>query len=238
MIATATPPSTAKPAPRESVGAGKPPATPPVPGNSRSEPTLRTFATPAEREAAVVREVFLPSCLCQILNDMNAGSAGTLLAFEAMMAEATSSKDPIERMLVEQMILLHYRLATLQVEAAEVRGSELVKAYNGALARLLGEFRRLTLALRMYRAPVSAKAFTVVHQQNVATAGGNQQVEYSQDGKQQEKLEKNSFSAQAELDSNDEENLHELRERISRGEKPQARGRGADEHSSPAAMVA
>jgi hypothetical protein len=197
---------------------------------------LRVFANQAEKDAAIVREVVVPSCLAAIIGEQNAGSAGTKLAFDSMMGEAGDLKDPVEKMLVEQILLLHFRLATLQVEAAEVHEVERVKAYNGALARLLGEFRRLALALRTYRAPVSAKAFTVVHQQNVAAAGGNQKVEYSQDGKPPGNSEKNSFSAQPEMDSKDE-NLHELRERIIRGEKPPACGSGSDQHSPQATLV-
>jgi len=236
MSATATLPFTAPTAARESAGVGKPPATPPGPGKAVPGPSPRLFANQAEKDAAIVREVVVPSCLAALIGEKNAGSAGTKLAFDSLLGEAGDSKDPIERMLVEQILLLHFRLATLQVEAAEAHEAERVKAYNGALARLLGEFRRLTLALRTYRAPVSAKAFTVVHQQNVAAAGGSQKVAYAQDGKPPGHSEKNSFSAQPEMDSKDE-NLHEFRERLIRGEKPPAGGRGADQHSPQAALV-
>jgi hypothetical protein len=215
------------------IATANPPATHQGPGKAHPEPPLRVFANQAQRDAAVVREVILPSCLWKIINDENAGSPGTKLAFDSMMSEAGDIKDPIEKMLVEQLILLHFRLATLQVEAAEVHEAERVKAFNGALARLLGEFRRLALALRIYRAPASAKAFTVVHQQNVAAAGGSQQVRYQDDQKS-----KNSLSDQSEMNGNGTEDLHELRERVARGEKSQAGDRGTDQRSPQAAMVA
>ena len=56
-------------------------------------------------------------------------------------------------------------------DAADAK-SEMAEAYTASAAKLMAEHRRLTLALRQYRAPVLAKQVTVV--KNVAA--GDQQV--------------------------------------------------------------
>ena len=84
------------------------------------------------------------------------------------------------------------------IAARHVNSPEKVKVYNAAIAALLGEFRRMALALKSYREPTPAKHVTVVRQQNLAqsqqvayldrelpsaSAAGNQQPENRSDSK-------------------------------------------------------
>lgn len=74
-----------------------------------------------------------------------------------LVEDAGNPTDPIERMLIEQLGLAHFRIALLQVGASEVKTNEGVKIHNAAAARMLGEFRRTALALRAYRSHVPEK---------------------------------------------------------------------------------
>ncbi len=74
------------------------------------------------------------------------------------MEEAGSHPiDPIERMLLEQLALAHFRIGQLHVRASEAQGLEAVRVYNSVAARMLGEFRRTVLALRICQAEVPKK---------------------------------------------------------------------------------
>lgn len=70
---------------------------------------------------------------------------------EQVLEEAGSPTDPIERMLIEQTCLCHFRVAQLHVGAGQAKGVEAVKMYSAAASRLLGEMRRTALSLRAYR---------------------------------------------------------------------------------------
>jgi hypothetical protein len=70
---------------------------------------------------------------------------------EQTLAAAGNPADPIERMLVEQLCLAHFRIAALHASAGQAQALEGVKVYSAAAARLWGEFRRTALALHVYR---------------------------------------------------------------------------------------
>ena len=73
---------------------------------------------------------------------------------ERLIEDAGSPTDPIERMLLEQLALAHFRIGQFHVNAGLAEGIEAVKIYNSVAARMLGEFRRTALALRVYQADV------------------------------------------------------------------------------------
>jgi hypothetical protein len=75
-----------------------------------------------------------------------------------LMAEAGHPTDPVERMMLEQLALAHFRLARLHASAANAQAVETIKVLNGAASRLLSEFRRLSLALKAYRTPAPKNA--------------------------------------------------------------------------------
>ncbi|MCL2647948.1 MAG: hypothetical protein FWD61_13195 [Phycisphaerales bacterium] len=195
-----------------------------APPASASRPLISELSTRAERDAARVRRVLLPSCLAAVIGKPDVlGDAGIIQAFEDIVADAGAPTDPIERMMLEQLILCHYRLAILQAEASGSKTPESVKIYNAAATRLMSELRKFALALRDYRLGPNRKSVAFIRQQNVAAAGGSQTVEY------RDQNNKESFSGQSKLNNPEEENLHELRERVARS--------GLDRVAEPTAVA-
>lgn len=141
----------------------------------------------AEQEAKVIEQFAFPAAMAGALQlERLAGPEGIKVYLDNLIENANGPNDPIERMLIEQITLAHHRVAQLHAAAAEAKSAELVKALNAAAVRLTGEFRRLALALRTYRQPISTKHFTVVKQQNVAA--GDQQVAYVERNGDQSKV--------------------------------------------------
>lgn len=131
----------------------------------------------AEREADIIQDAaFAASMASSISICDQVGAAGFKVYRDRLLEEAGNPTDPIERMMIEQLALAHHRIAQLHVQVEEAKSIEAAKAYAAAAARLTGEFRRLALAIRQYRQPISTKHFTVVRQQNVSS--GHQQIAY------------------------------------------------------------
>ena len=124
-----------------------------------------------DRGAALLAQFVIPGALADLvgLNDIPLLAAKDYL--EGVRREAGNPSDPVERMLIEQLALAHFRLGKLQVQATEATSPQHIRVLNAAAARLLGEFRRLALAIRAYRQPAGQKSFSVVHQQNVVSTG-------------------------------------------------------------------
>ena len=70
---------------------------------------------------------------------------------DALMADGGRPADPVEKMMLEQLALAHFRVGQLHAAAGGGQGAEAQKLLNGAAARMLGEFRRTALALAAYR---------------------------------------------------------------------------------------
>ncbi len=70
--------------------------------------------------------------------------------------DAGGPADPVERMLLEQMVAAHHAVGRVLVEAASTRAVEAATAYLGAAARLMAEHRETALALREYRSAGAA----------------------------------------------------------------------------------
>jgi hypothetical protein len=129
-------------------------------GRSRQEIALR--------EAWAAREYVIPVCLSSILDTRTVGADGAKVFLNSYLRDAGNPTDPIEIMLLEQFAMAHFRLGQLHIQADVATDAERLKILNAVAVRLLGELRRLALAIRLYRTPVSPKQFAVVHQQNVA----------------------------------------------------------------------
>ncbi len=95
---------------------------------------------------------------------------------ETLRTDANVRKDPIEQMIVEQIVLAYHNIGRLHVKAAAAQSVAQAECYNSAATRLLAEFRRLVLALREYRSPLIARQVTLVGQQN--NAAGDQQIAF------------------------------------------------------------
>jgi hypothetical protein len=150
-----------------------------VGGNEAKQKTqqqvqIAALADPAN-QALVIKETFAPSILASITS----GHLGTLASpagfkkfADDYLVASGNPTDPAEIMLCQQLLWSHHRIGQLLVASAAATSPELVEAYNSAAVKLMAEHRRSTMALREYRAPVSAKQVTLV--KNVAA--GNQQV--------------------------------------------------------------
>jgi hypothetical protein len=91
-----------------------------------------------------------------------------------VIVQAGNPADPLERMLVEQIILAQQKIGDLHVRAAQAADAQAVGCYVTAAARLMAECRKSMLALKAYRTPSSPPQMTFVQQQNLAS--GDQQI--------------------------------------------------------------
>ena len=76
---------------------------------------------------------------------------------DILIETAGNPSDPIEIMLIEQLALAHFSIGRLQIKACSIDNAKLSVAYSDAATRLLGEFRRCSLALEDYRAKQIAR---------------------------------------------------------------------------------
>ncbi len=200
-----------------------------------ADPAAAQRRDAALRQASATRSLHIPSSLSRMQGDTNLGTLGARAYFNTIMREAGEPTDPIERMMVEQMILAHHRIAHLYSRADLTQTPEYAKLLNGSANRLLGEFRRLALAIKAYRLPPASRSFAVIAQQNVV-ASGSQQVSYT-DQSSPAAAGKVSLEVheRGELaDNGGEEAGHGRNERIAK-ESP-AGGRWADQRLQAAAL--
>jgi hypothetical protein len=113
-----------------------------------------------------------------------------------MVEGAGEPRDPLERLLVEQLVLLHHAAGRLVVKAASANTPEASSLLHAAAARLFAEYRKGLLALKDYRSPAMAAGPQVtvvgnVQQQNVA---GMQHVALNRHGG--ERIEKEKSGTQ------------------------------------------
>ena len=76
---------------------------------------------------------------------------------DILLEDVGSPIDPIEIMLVEQLALAHFAIGRLQIKACIMEDAKLSATFSDAATRLLGEFRRCSLALEDYRAKQAAR---------------------------------------------------------------------------------
>lgn len=124
-----------------------PVAPPPPPPDPRRQAQQR-----AAHHADALKGVVFPVLMSEALGlgAMFDGAAFRVF-LEQMLADAGNPTDPVERMMLEQLALAHFRTAQLHAAAGQSKGAEAAKLLTAAAARLLGEFRRTALALRAYR---------------------------------------------------------------------------------------
>ena len=104
------------------------------------------------QQAEHLRNNLIPAMMTQIVgNEETFDASGFRTFFDRLMDDAGNPDDPVERMLIQQLAMAHFRIGELHSKATEAKSVELVKAYNSAASRLLGEFRRVALAISTYR---------------------------------------------------------------------------------------
>src|SRR5579885_2935475 len=89
--------------------------------------------------------------------DQYVDAVGYKLHWEQFLEEAGNPTDPVERILLQQLYLCHFRAAVLHSRAENNRGSEVTRMFNDSAARLSAECRKIALALKEYRSPPSAR---------------------------------------------------------------------------------
>jgi hypothetical protein len=114
----------------------------------------------AAQQAVNLREVSAAGYLhwavsTSLSDDLN--PAAFKLFRDKLLEDAGNPTDPIEVMLIEQVALAHFHIGRLQVRSCGAASPQLQVAYSDAATRLLGEFRRCTLALEDLRAKQDAR---------------------------------------------------------------------------------
>jgi hypothetical protein len=120
---------------------------------------------------AKAAKLLIPLTLSTMVGEKTLGGAGAVEYFQTMLAEAGNPTDPVEAILFQQLLLSHHRLGVLYARADLCQTPEHLKILNGTANRLLGELRRLALAIEVYRQPPSSRSFSVIAQQNVVASG-------------------------------------------------------------------
>jgi hypothetical protein len=138
-----SPPETNQPEPREDdpTGLG---GRPPARSATGREPVADTLGT-------VAASAFLYSTMTGFFLDVEAPRYKTLR--DRLIADCGSPDDPIEVMLIEQLMLAHFNTGRLHYRAANATQLDEARAYAGAAVSLASEFRRGALALKAYREP-------------------------------------------------------------------------------------
>lgn len=92
------------------------------------------------------------------------------LYLNRLMAHSGSPKDPLERMLLEQVALAHFCIVRLRSSVGGRSDKDVVEAYSSAATRLTAEFRRLIMTLQEYRERAGSTRKAVVPSASHATA--------------------------------------------------------------------
>lgn len=129
------------------------------------------------RGALTIREIYPLTALLNVLAPTlkhYATAQGVKLYRDQMLAAHGNPTDPVEVMMLDQLLLAQVRIGLLQSQAAKIDAPEAVHVLQSDANSTMAEFRKTALALREYRSPKAPTQVTVFKQQNVAA--GNQQV--------------------------------------------------------------
>ena len=187
--------------------------------NTDSQPSAEL-----QRQARIIAEALFPSTMAASLDVSEcAGPAAFKLHLDRLKSDV---EDPVEAMILEQLALAHHRIVQLHVSASTARDVQAAAVYNGAAARLTGEFRRLALALRDYRTPLQGRSTTVIHRvEQWNQAQGSQEVGYARTGGPEGSSQRVCRDIEQDREANDGIG----RDRFNFGEEPEVRGRRAPE---------
>lgn len=126
--------------------------TPPGPPPAGLDEARHATAQRTAHQAEVLREGAFSALMATALNMDKYFDTGAYRVYVAgVMRDLGDPQDPIERMLIEQLCLAHFRVAQLHAGAGQANGLEATKLLNTVAARMLGEMRRTALSLKAYR---------------------------------------------------------------------------------------
>jgi hypothetical protein len=172
------------------------------PGGITTTPSPEAIKADARRaksfqQVGIAKDYVVPATLSEIVGKQYMDAMSAKEYIRVIMYGAGDPKDPIERMLLEQFVMLHHHIAVMHTAAMASKSPNAIKVNYSMLARLAGESRRLALALKTYRQPVTQKSFSVVKQQNLV-ANGDQTVTYVSGSKKK----KETLTAKSKLNRN------------------------------------
>ena len=132
----------------------------------------------------MIADMHINLCFDRIVGMENVASPVAAKRYvEQLLEEAKQTDDPIESMLIQQLIMAHHRIANLHVSAATANKVDVRETYNGMAQRLMAEFRHMARTLREYRTPPGGKQTTVVHRidrvDQLNQTSGTQDVTYA-----------------------------------------------------------
>jgi hypothetical protein len=116
---------------------------------TRASSITRPRSNSPKDQTQDIGNALMPTIMADALKTDSMGYRAYL---DKVLAGAGGPTDSIEIMMIEQLVLAHFRAAQLQADAVQAQVLEAIGALNSASACLLGEFRMTALALQMYRA--------------------------------------------------------------------------------------
>jgi hypothetical protein len=123
-------------------------ASPPAPG--LNDPAV---IAALNRQAAVLENVFFPAqVLASLKLDDKASISAARLFLARFREEAGAPQDPVEKLLLDQLVVAHLKVGELYAQAAGATKLEFKQLYGNAAARLLGGVCQLVSTLAAYRA--------------------------------------------------------------------------------------
>lgn len=134
-----------------------------------------TLAKQAEEDkmrktiAQVLPQGIVGASVAGVVLKTAAGAENAPLIAEELMAATMRDVAPtsmVERMLVEQMVMIHAQVTDLNLMAKRAETYDHKEQMLGVAAKMQGEFRKTVAALKEWRAPT--RQFIVAQQANVA----------------------------------------------------------------------
>ncbi len=148
--------------------ASAPPATAPAP---------ETIKDRILREAIYARDSVFPVHLAAVISGGRISLDAIKVMVNDFMTSATDSMEPVENLLLQGMLIAHYRVIQEHDLAQQTKTPEGVALHNAAACRLMDAIGRTALSLKGLRHAPAANSFQVVKQQNLV-ANGDQTVTY------------------------------------------------------------
>jgi hypothetical protein len=127
------------------------------PGDPSPGPAASPLGGPAavaalNRQASVLQNLFFPS---QVLASLAGGDKASATALRLFLArfqqEAGSPQDPVEQLLLDQLVAAHLKVGELYALAATAAKLEFKQLYANGAVRLLGAVCQLVSTLATYR---------------------------------------------------------------------------------------
>jgi hypothetical protein len=150
-----------------------PTKTPPAPPPSPPQATPDPYATPEVARAvhgkSMAGIVYANALAHRIAKMFPRSLTKSAMVYMEDLIQRMDPRDPVEEMLVVQLVLTHARVLHLTDYANRQESLEKLRGVNECADRASNTYRRLMLALPEYRRPPSSSSFTAIRQANFAS---------------------------------------------------------------------